>query len=282
MEPLIATGLSSRQLSALHARGALIKVQRGLYLTRQPTGEELAAIMSEHKPKSVFTGQTAAQLLSGQPVTLPLALADVNDSEVQGLYSVFRSKQRRYYTVNGLRAHVPILAVSNLTDEDAIEFLEHFYAGRKGRERLERERAVIKRVPARNRELLARAAIGSDSVPERILVKALRAAGLTVETNVQLGNYVWDIVDHKRRIAIEIDGYAYHRKLDDLIRDSWKGNESTLDGWRVLRYTANCVMHHLDEVVDQVVNGTCPAGVWKWHSKFSVHDPMGLFGDVDY
>lgn len=61
-----------------------------------------------------------------------------------------------------------------------------------------------------------------------------------------------------KKIAIEFDGWAFHGKfLNDFKRDRYKDRQLTLNGWKILRFTAEDINKHLDRClkeIDQCLN----------------------------
>lgn len=53
-----------------------------------------------------------------------------------------------------------------------------------------------------------------------------------------------DLVDRRRRLALEADSWEFHTGRDAHGRDCVRYTELTLEGWRVLRFTWEQVMHH--------------------------------------
>lgn len=62
-----------------------------------------------------------------------------------------------------------------------------------------------------------------------------------------------DIAFEKERLAVEVDGWMYHGKyLADFKRDREKQNLLTLNGWRILRFTASDIHNQLPDVLQQI------------------------------
>lgn len=78
-------------------------------------------------------------------------------------------------------------------------------------------------------------------VPGLHLTPQLRVSGAGLWARVDLG-------DERLRLAIEAEGFAFHRTRKDLVRDCRRYTELTLHGWSVLRFTWEDVMHHPDWV----------------------------------
>jgi very-short-patch-repair endonuclease len=88
------------------------------------------------------------------------------------------------------------------------------------------------------RRLLQAAADGARSEAERLLVKLLRDARITGwQTNYRLGGYTIDVAFAASRVAIEVDGWAYHSAPADFQIDRERQNSIALLGWQVLRFT---------------------------------------------
>jgi very-short-patch-repair endonuclease len=84
---------------------------------------------------------------------------------------------------------------------------------------------------------------GAAAQSERVLHRLLRQIGLSDwEPNYRLwvdGQLVAviDLALPQRRIAIEVDGWAYHSDVDRFRRDRSRQNDLVLLGWTVLRFT---------------------------------------------
>ncbi len=88
------------------------------------------------------------------------------------------------------------------------------------------------------RRLLQAAADGARSEAERLLVRLLRAAGITGwKTNYPLGGYKIDVAFPKQKVAIETDGWAFHADPEVFVKDRQRQNKIALLGWQVLRFT---------------------------------------------
>lgn len=69
-----------------------------------------------------------------------------------------------------------------------------------------------------------------------------------------------DIAITARRVAIEVDGWAFHgRHKGDFVRDRERQNLLVLQGWRVLRFTAGQVRKDLDGVLE-TIRSACANG----------------------
>jgi very-short-patch-repair endonuclease len=88
------------------------------------------------------------------------------------------------------------------------------------------------------RRLLQAASNGARSEAERLLVKLLRDNGITGwKTNYPVGRYKVDVGFPKAKVAIEVDGWAFHSSQEDFQIDRERQNYISLLGWKVLRFT---------------------------------------------
>lgn len=100
------------------------------------------------------------------------------------------------------------------------------------------------------RRLLQAASDGARSEAERLLVKLLREAGLTGwRTNYPVGGYKVDVAFTKEKVAIEVDGWAYHSDREDFQQDRERQNNIVLLRWQVLRFTWLDLVAYPDRVI---------------------------------
>ncbi|BBX00402.1 hypothetical protein MMOR_13380 [Mycolicibacterium moriokaense] len=100
------------------------------------------------------------------------------------------------------------------------------------------------------RRLLAAASDGARSEAERILVKLLRTAHIDGwQANYRVGGYTIDVAFAAQRVAIEVDGWAYHSQAADFQIDRERQNDIALQGWQVLRFTWLDLTEHPQRVL---------------------------------
>jgi len=92
------------------------------------------------------------------------------------------------------------------------------------------------------RRLLPHFTDGADAESERRLHRLLRSAGITgwvTQLPFTAGGHRFyiDLAFPALRLAIEVDGYEYHRAADRFQADRTKQNALIAAGWRVLRFT---------------------------------------------
>jgi very-short-patch-repair endonuclease len=106
-------------------------------------------------------------------------------------------------------------------------------------------------------QVLRQSAHGAWSHAERVLHRLLRQAGIDRGVaNYRLtvaGTEYWiDVAVVERRLAIEVDGWAWHFDVDRFTHDRRRQNALTLAGWNVLRFTWQDLTCHPETVVAQI------------------------------
>lgn len=260
-------GITKHHRALLVQAGKLHVVDRGVYCTDTPRGEQLLRALLLTRPHLAYSGRTARELYGGYAVSTPAhaQVARPHNYRTTELLRVTQVRAMTVRTVKGLPVVPPVAAVLDLLgDSDdlvrASVFLEKQYAGRAGHDNLTADLQTLGRVPAALRKVIATSAVGADSNSERILFRALKMQGVEVIQNHRLGHYHWDAAIPAARILIELDSHRYHAARDDgtnrrtFIVDRWKANDGARRGWLVLRYTGDCVYRHLDKVVQQIMD----------------------------
>jgi very-short-patch-repair endonuclease len=105
--------------------------------------------------------------------------------------------------------------------------------------------------------VLRQAADGACSQAERVMHRLLREARIdgwvTNHLVVLSGIEYWiDVAFVDRRLAVEVDGWAWHSDLDRFAHDRRRQNALVLAGWTVLRFTWHDLMSLPDVVVAQI------------------------------
>jgi len=90
----------------------------------------------------------------------------------------------------------------------------------------------------RARRLLRAADHGARSEAERLLHTLLREAAITGwKPNYRVGRYRVDIGFPRQKVAIEVDGFAFHSGAEAFQVDRVRQNDIVLMQWQVLRFT---------------------------------------------
>jgi very-short-patch-repair endonuclease len=102
--------------------------------------------------------------------------------------------------------------------------------------------------------LIAAAADRADSAAERLLKRLLRDAGITGWVlGHRFGPHLIDLAFPALRVAIEVDGWAWHVDIDRFRADRRKGNALTRAGWTLLRFTWHDLVNRPAEVVAEIL-----------------------------
>lgn len=103
------------------------------------------------------------------------------------------------------------------------------------------------------RLMLDAASGGARSEAERLVIQLLREAHIGGWlANFRVGPYVIDIAFPAQRVAIEIDGWAFHNDQQAFQKDRTRQNWLALNGWQVLRFTWLDITQHPERVLAQV------------------------------
>jgi very-short-patch-repair endonuclease len=102
--------------------------------------------------------------------------------------------------------------------------------------------------------LLAAAADRAASAAERLLVRLLRRAGIT---GWVLGHpaegYLLDVAFPAARVAVEVDGWAWHVDARRFGHDRRRQNRLVCAGWTVLRFTWHDLTGRPDAVLAEII-----------------------------
>ncbi|HYH30934.1 MAG TPA: DUF559 domain-containing protein [Pseudonocardia sp.] len=108
--------------------------------------------------------------------------------------------------------------------------------------------------------LITAAADRADSAAERIVKRLLRDAGITGWVLAHpFGPYLIDLAFPARRVAIELDGWAWHVDVERFRADRRKGNALTRAGWTLLRFTWHDLVTRPGEVLVEIIDALAAA-----------------------
>ena len=102
--------------------------------------------------------------------------------------------------------------------------------------------------------LLRAAGDQAASEAERVAVGLLRDAGLSGwVVGYRVGGYELDLAFPDQRVAVEVDGWAWHSDVDRFRGDRRRQNALVLAGWTVLRFTWHDLRYRPEMVVEEIV-----------------------------
>ncbi len=269
MDSFIVSGLSRGQIARKLAAGEIYRIFRGVYAWREPTAWDIIRLLSKRYPESALTGKSAAEIYLGLRPTLPLQVAASHRIAASRYVSPVRTKGQPAYFVNGAQVLPAVRALDHCADAElGRQMLERVYRDKRGRERFEFDVSLCGRLSAQARHVISTAALGTDSGAEVKVLRRLLGHGVKAVANYQVGPYFWDIAIPARKVLVEIDSLEHHTDKETFVKDRWKNNDAVLRGWVTLRYSGQCVAHHLDKVVEQILGAREPRlfpAVWTWH-----------------
>lgn len=110
----------------------------------------------------------------------------------------------------------------------------------------------------RARMLLQAVEDGTRSEAERLLARLLRRHRITGwRTNQRIAGYELDFVFPAAKMAIEVDGWAFHTDSEVFERDRKKQNAIALTGYQVLRFTWLDLTAHEERVITEILRAIC-------------------------
>ncbi len=114
-------------------------------------------------------------------------------------------------------------------------------------------RNLGRRGSTRAGELLIAASDRAASQAERRLIALLRSHRLTGwRQHYWLSGYELDVAFPVERVAIEVDGWAWHSTADRFATDRRRQNAVVLAGWTVLRFTWHDLTSRPDAVIAEI------------------------------
>jgi very-short-patch-repair endonuclease len=264
----LAAGLSARQIDYLLQRGEWLRRHPGIYQfsAMVPTPESsLRAAALWLGSAGILTGLGAAwwwEMSPDPPLVWHFVIQDGAHRRSRPGVRLSRSFVDPFDQTT--RQDVAVLC-RPLAVLRAAAYLERVNPGRgialidRAKQRRWIELADLERAFTRNkgtwgtramRRLLDRTGDRAHSELERMAVSLLRAAGISgfeinYRTKLSSGRPVeFDIAFTHHKVALELDGYAYHAGPDEHRADVRRANEIMADGWTVRRFTYSDVLNH--------------------------------------
>lgn len=242
-------GVGKRGIARRVAEGTLHRVHRGIFVDGKADAEAVARALVLGLARIAFTGKTASEIHLGKRLTFPLEAEGPRTIAGPG-FQITRSRLRAV-TQRGIWPVVEPLWAARKLPGASDAMLERCYRGKDGPRRLERDKKRMRRVPASVHAAIGRCAIGADSPPEITVSRRLKSAGQKVLHNQLIAGYLFDL--RLGKVLVEIDGYTHHSDHRSFVKDRLKANAATLAGYTVLRFSADCVRYHLEQVIAQIV-----------------------------
>lgn len=262
----IAAGMSRTAVDRRVASGQWRRIHRGVFLRADrplTRAARLRAAVFAAGPGAAASGVSAAWWLglteaspARERITIPRARAVAAPPG-----SLVRRRDLHWAdlgTVRGLRVtELPLTVL-----ESAVELRDGSALMDRALQR-HTTLAILESVHERNcgrsgaraaARLLHSAGEGGHSEAERMLLRLLRSWNLTGwRTHVRSCGYEIDVAFADAQIAIEVDGWAWHRDVERFNNDAKRQNILANAGWHVLRFTWHQLRLDPDGVRTQIL-----------------------------
>ncbi|MGX7698079.1 type IV toxin-antitoxin system AbiEi family antitoxin domain-containing protein [Gordonia polyisoprenivorans] len=258
-------GVSESAIARRVASGAWKEVAHGVHLVaghaRGPRAQARIAVLSVHK-NAVLGGAAAAWwlgLCSDEPRKHLVFTQTRGRARRSSATAVSRYRELDDDDIvvhDGLRTTAADLTVLEASVALGLSFMDSALLS--GRVTPESLADVHARYPKRHGAAQASAYLrligdGARSEAERLTVRIFRAAGVSGwVANLPTCGYVIDFAFPDQKVAVEIDGFAYHRDAVAFQRDRTKRNALMRSGWQVLNYTWADLIDRPDQVAAEV------------------------------
>ena len=253
-EQLIAGGITAAAIDGRVAAGWLRPMHRGVYAVgpiQSDEAPEMAAVLACGE-RAVSSHRSAAalwRLLSKPdgPAEVTVAARHLPRRARIRVRRTGRLLRDEVTTLRRIRVTTPARTLLDLASSVSPRELEQAVAQAKGRNLTTRTKllALIARHPGRPgtptlRELLSGPgdpSLARSEAEERFLALVRRAGLSAAETNVPLHGFELDFFWRRERLAVEIDGYAFHGDRDSFEADRRRDAELARCGIQVMRVT---------------------------------------------
>ncbi|MBK7822733.1 MAG: hypothetical protein IPJ61_17125 [Tessaracoccus sp.] len=241
--------------------GRLIRALPGVLLDADLAADPVAWMRAVHlwDPDAVIAGAAAAYL-TFDPGTIPKNVLVYTRTKLahRGLVRFQRHRLAPDLTMWRGEVHVTSPAVTALTAAIAGDYATATTALREGIVSQDRLQEAARRLRLSPRDPLVRVlrelSENPWSVAEVDAHRLFRAAGI----RGWVGNYEvvagghrfsLDIAIPESRIAFEINSFAFHSGREAMMRDSWRGNLLSADGWRQYVLLPTQISNHPEETI---------------------------------
>ena len=261
-----AEGLSRSAISRRLATGRWEQVHRGVYLAADRDFSDQArlhAVALHCGRRATVSGVAAAWWHELWPKVPPVV--DVTVPHRRQVETGAGVRIRRRDLTNADRVEVGGLWVTGLPltvleaavalGPDGTALLDRALQRRVGFETVLRahRRNLGRHGSAAASALLVAAADRAASRAERLMIKLLRGAGLAGwQRGLWLMGYELDFAFEAQRIAVEVDGWAWHWDVERFRGDRRRQNQLELAGWTVLRFTWHDLAHRPEHVIAEI------------------------------
>jgi very-short-patch-repair endonuclease len=253
---LVAIGLTRRQIQRSLDAGRLHPVHSGVYFVgyvpRHALARYMAAVLAVDGVASHRTAAALHGLWDHHRVPDVTSTAQARSPSGVRRHRTRALKPQDVTTRHGIPCTTlqrTLIDLADVLDADAFEAVLRRAEARTLVDRLDLRPIHGRRGAAK----LKRAHELTRSGAERAFRRAVRAAQLPQpEYNARWNGWEIDVLWREKGLAVEIDGFAYHRSRDAFRRDRRKGNALAAAGLTLLRFTYEDVVDRPAAATDQV------------------------------
>jgi predicted transcriptional regulator of viral defense system/very-short-patch-repair endonuclease len=279
-------GVSARMIARRTRTGGLVRLHRGVYRVgpvEAPRAREMAAVLAvgagaclSHRSAACLWGLLPRRATGEEPQVLVTRLGVRQPTRGGFRVHYTRSLPDRDRTERfGIPVTTPERTLLDLaaqaggvgsetTNRRAVtrRDLERAVAAaeRKRRVELDTLRARIESRPHRAGMKLLRGILELDGGPaftrsaaEENLLELIRSAGLPApDVNTRVGRFELDLFWRRERVALEVDGYLFHRGRGRFEGDRARDSDLAARGILVVRFTARRIRDHPLKVVAEL------------------------------
>ncbi|CAA0110814.1 Uncharacterised protein [Mycolicibacterium vanbaalenii] len=269
LEQARAAGLSHSGIQRRITSGRWVRCARGVYFADDRPFTDAARVRAAvwgYGPRAVGSGLTAAWwhgLTKFAPEVVEVTLPrDSNGRKRQGCRPRRRDLHRSDVTeIKGMRVtNLPLTVVEAaaiggggaklmdwaLQTRVDLPTLWQAHLRHKGRHGAPRARRLLRAADS-----------GARSEAERLLHGLLREAGITGwKANYRVGGYRVDVGFPRQKVAIEVDGFAFHSRVEEFQVDRVRQNGIVLLKWQVLRFTWLDLVEYPERVIAVIRSAT--------------------------
>ncbi|GHP16947.1 DUF559 domain-containing protein [Rhodococcus fascians] len=261
-QQLLDSGVSAGAIDYRARVGTLTRLLPGVYCTGEPSFRDRCVAATLWQPDAVLSHLTAAwwwNLIDDEPEQVHITVPRSTRARCPSWLRAYRRTIRETSFVDTLPVvtiEQCIVDVSASLGGAALEpFVDAALSGSVSKRGLAAQCAKSAGMAGvtEAKKQLRQCCPRTLSEPERLVARALTAAGYFLEINAAVGQYFADLLDRRARVIIEIDGREFHSAPGVFTNDRVRQNALQLEGWLVLRYSAALVMTDLDAVVRQII-----------------------------
>jgi very-short-patch-repair endonuclease len=263
-------GLSQDAVERRIRSGAWSRCSKGVYFAEDRPFTDAARIRAAvwgYGPRAVASGLAAAWwhgLVQEPPSSVEVTVPLTKSGRLgEGCYARRRNLESVDVVIrrNLFLTAIPLTVLESAIRPGCARIMDSALQRRVGLAQLQRahERNARRHGANAAAQLLRAAGDGSRSDAERLLIRLLRNDGISGwKANHPVAGFLVDIAFPRKRVAIEVDGWAFHSDHDTFQRDRKRQNAIALNNWQILRFTWLDLTMHPERVIAEIKRAIGP------------------------